>query len=397
MAARVFKLFISFACLLTASCERGGSSKPAMKPATGLRGHLLAIGGALEDDNKPVYERFIALARAAAKSQPPRILIATAASLHEEPEGRVQIIKEYCADCQFDAIMRTTSAEETVAKIDAASAMFFTGGDQKRITTRYLTDEKDTPEAAAMRRLLARGGVIAGTSAGDAMMSDPMFLSGGSAEALGIPTSRPSRTDDDDENIATTRPAESAPLGPRIGRGMGFLPWAIADSHFFERHRFGRLVAALEASGKRLGIGVSENACVEINLETGEAIGVGPAESLLVDIGGLNRDGQTRRNIRTFVIKQGRAISLVDRMNAQIGPAPARPMTAEHLLTVATRQDRRTAARRFFSHSAADDSKDITRRLNLDGYDQFAWPAGLGWSVVDIAPTQTEPPSQVGG
>lgn len=388
MFDRAFTFILASVCLLAASCDRGPSTVNSPKPAsTGLRGHLLLIGGGLQDDNKPVYERFIVLARTAAKSDTPRIVIATAASLSEEPDGRIEIIKPYCPTCEFDAIMRTTPADETIAKIDAASAMFFTGGDQKRITQRYLTGEKgdrDTAEAAAMRRLLTRGGVIAGTSAGDAMMSDPMFLGGGSVEALGIPTTQPDRDDDIDDSSATTRPNGDAPSGPRIGKGMGFLPWAIADSHFFERHRFGRLVAALEVSGKRLGIGVSENACVEINLETGEAIGVGAAESLLVDIGGLKRDGLSRLNIRTVVIKQGRTISLVERMNATIASPPARPTETEHLITAATRKDRRTAAHRFFAYPTGDDFKDIVRRLNLDGYDQFAWPVGLGWSVVDI-------------
>lgn len=400
MFDRAFTIVFASVILLTASCDRGHSAATSAKPAsTGLHGHLLLIGGGLQDDNKPVYERFIALARAAAKSDSPRILIATAASLNEEPAGRIEIIKPYCPTCEFDAIMRTTSAEESIAKIDAASAMFFTGGDQKRITTRYLTGEKgdrDTPEAAAMRRLLARGGVIAGTSAGDAMMSDPMFLSGGSAEALGIPTTQPDRDDDIDDSSATTRPAGDASSGPRIGKGMGFLPWAIADSHFFERHRFGRLVAALEVSGKRLGIGVSENACVEINLETGEAIGVGAAESLLVDIGGIQRDGLTRRNIHTLVFKQGRSISLIEQMNAKAAAARARPATAERLIPIQARRDRRTAARRFFSHDAEGDSSEIVRRLNLDGYDQFAWPAGLGWSVVDIEPQVRTPDGSPG-
>jgi len=402
MYDRAFTFFLSSLFLFAASCDRTRSPHSTAQPATsGLRGHLLLIGGGLQDDNKPVHERFIALARAAAKSDSPRIVIATAASLNEAPADRIEIIRTYCPGCQFDAILRATSTEETVVKIDAAAAMFFTGGDQKRITTRYLTGEngdKDTPEAAAMRRLLAWGGVIAGTSAGDAMMSDPMFLGGDSAAALGIQPSADrqrapgfspagsTRQNEVREPGATSRPERESQLGPRIGKGMGFLPWAIADSHFFERHRFGRLVAALEASGKRLGIGVSENACVEINLETGEAIGVGAAESLLVDIGGLQRDGLTRRNIRAFVIKQGRTVSLIDRMGSHVGPPPARPAAAEHLMTIKTRKDRRSAARRFFSDSARDESAEIVRRINLDGYDQFAWPAGLGWSVVDIEP-----------
>lgn len=394
MTDRSIGYILTAVCILAASCDRGTSSANSPKHAsTGLHGHLLLIGGGLQDDNKPVYERFISLAREAAKSESPRILIATAASLNEEPAGRIKIIKPYCPTCEFDVIMRTTSAEETIAKIDAASAMFFTGGDQKRITQRYLNGEngdRDTLEAAAMRRLLARGGVIAGTSAGDAMMSDPMFLSGGSAEALGLATSQPDRDDEIDDSRASSRPIREPHVGPRIGKGMGFLPWVIADSHFFERHRFGRLVAALEVSGKRLGLGISEDACVEVNLETGEAIGVSPAESLLVDIGGLKRDGLSRRNIRTTVIKQGRTISLIERMAVKVANPPARPTTAEHLLTTATRRERREAARRFFTYAAAADSKDIVWRLNLDGYSQFAWPVGLGWSVVDIEP-QSQP------
>ena len=390
MSDRTFTFILSSVCLLAASCDRGAATLSVPKSvSTGLRGHLLVIGGGLEDDNKPVYERFVALARAAAKSQSPRIVIATAASLNEQESatGKIQSIVAYCPTCKIDTIMRETPAAETAALVDAASAMFFTGGDQKRITTRYLADDKDTPEAAAMRRLLARGGVIAGTSAGDAMMSDPMFFTGRSAEALGIRPTRKATADDGEDKTAG-----EMPLGPQIGKGMGFLPWAIVDSHFFERHRFGRLVAALETSHRRLGLGVSENACVEIGLETGEAIGISAAPSLLVDIGGITRDGLTRRNIRTTVIKQGRRISLTERMRVEILPPRPRPTEVEHLLNVATPEDRQEAARRFFT-LAEDASADFCTRLNLDGYDQIAWPTGIGWSNIEIVPQEIGTPA----
>ena len=173
---------------------------------------------------------------------------------------------------------------------------------------------------------------------------------------------------------------------------MGFLPWAVTDSHFFERHRFGRLVAALETSGKRLGLGVGEDGCVDVDVVTGELTGVSVADSLLVDAGGITRDGLTRRNIRALVITQGSSVSLRDRLKIQIAPAPARPTEVEEIPVVEPGQNRQLASWRFFLWSQKPGSN--AKILKLDGYDQTAWPDGRGWSVVEItaqAPPTTTP------
>lgn len=367
--------------LLAAGCHSGPSAALA---ATGHSGHLIAIGGGLDDDNKPVYERFIDLARRASPGgQPPRIVIATAASGDEDASatGKIESIRAYASDARIDVIRRGTPTPDTIALVDQASAMFFTGGDQKRITDRYRPNGIDTPEAEAMRRLLDRGGVIAGTSAGDAMMSDPMFLTGRSAEALGIRSTRSAPAADDDAD--DKRPER--PLGPQIGPGMGFLPWAITDSHFFERNRFGRLVAALETSGKRLGLGVGEDAAVEIDLATGEAIGLSVADSLLVDVGSLTRDGLTRRNVRARVIRQGMRLSLASPPQLKhSGPTAQPPTPAEETVVVEPGQNRQLASWRFFLQ--AQDPARSRQILRLDGYDLLAWPDGHGGSIVEIAP-----------
>lgn len=353
--------------------------------ATGLRGHLLLIGGGLDDDNRPVYERFIELARRQAGGEPPRVVIATAASGDQAAgiTGKTESIRAYCPECVIESILRETPEAETVALVDAAHAMFFTGGDQKRITERYLDEAgHDKPEAAAMRRLLSRGGVIAGTSAGLAMMSDPMFFGGRSVEALGLrpPSARAEGGEDEDD------PREP-PLGPRIGKGMGMLPWAIVDSHFFERHRFGRLVAALEASGVRLGIGVGEDACVEVDLATGEMIGVSVAESLLVDAGAIERDGLTRRGVRTRVIGRGMTVSLIEWLRRPAGSAArARPPRESEMPVVEPGQNRQLASWRFFSRAQQGDEAIV---LRLAGYEQIAWPDGEGGAVVEIRPRMT--------
>lgn len=246
-----------------------------------------------------------------------------------------------------------------------------------------------------MRRLLDRGGVIAGTSAGDAMMSDPMFLTGRSAEALGIVSTRKDPNQDADPEAPRPKPGAVPVLGPQIGPGMGFLPWAITDSHFFERHRFGRLVAALEASGRRLGIGVGEDAAVEVDLASGDLIGVSVADSLLVDTGRLERDGLARRNILARVIASGSRVSLTRLLEAS-PPAVAGPsaMQAPPMPIVEAGQNRQLASWRFFVQAGAATTPACT--LLLDGYQLIGRPAASGdlWSIVDIVPIAPTPSPQ---
>ncbi len=368
------------ACVALPAC-RSGSDRVISSPDGRSAGHLLIIGGGLDDDNKPVYERFLELASRG--GEPPVIVIATAASGDEEAnaKGKTQSIRAYRPDAVIEVIRRGTPTEETVAIVRRAHAMFFTGGDQKRITTRYLTpDGRDTPEAMAMRDLLRRGGVIAGTSAGDAMMSDPMFFTGRSAEALGIRSTRTQRGPDDDADDTRPKP----PLGPQIGKGMGLISWVITDSHFFERHRFGRLVAALEESGKGLGVGVGEDACVEVDLGTGELLGVSVADSLLVDVRGVRRDGLARRGVLAKVVTQGTRVSLPALLSWRtIEPAGEPPASVEEIPVVEPGQNRQLASWRFFTRAQQGGA---TQLLKLDGYDQRGWSAGGGWSVVEILP-----------
>jgi cyanophycinase-like exopeptidase len=257
--------------------------------------------------------------------------------------------------------------------------MFFTGGDQKRITDRYRPHDQSTPEWQAMRRLLERGGVIAGTSAGDAMMGEVMFYSGGSATALGVtptPTSKVPGEDGDEEN-----PAQ---LGPRIGPGMRFMPEAISDSHFFERDRIGRLVAALEASGRRIGIGVGEDAAVEVDLDSGELRGISVAESLLIDISGLRRNGLARSGIIARVVSQGDRVRLATwpARGGVPAAAPAGPVRA--MPTVEPGQNRQLAAWRLFRQATDPASPAIRQRLN--GYALTVFPAGNGDVALEISP-----------
>ncbi len=348
---------------------------PACSPAPRGAGTLLAIGGGLDDDNRPVYERFATLA---ARAGEPSIVIATAASGDQDDaaKGKLESFRTWCPGASVAVMRRETPTTESVAMINRATAMFFTGGDQKRITDRYRPGDRDGPELEAMRRLLARGGVIAGTSAGDAMMGEVMFHTGRSAQALGIPRATDTGSEDDD-----------AMLGPRIGPGMGLVAWVVTDSHFFERHRVGRLVAALEVSGRRLGVGVGEDAAVEIDLASGEMTGVSVADSLLVDVGSMKRTNGTldRLACRALVVRQGMRVPL-PALLASTPRLPAEaPAVVREVPVAEPGQNRQLASWRLFMQGA--ESHEGAVALTLDGWSMRAWAAGQGWSWFDVVVT----------
>ncbi|MCC6781738.1 MAG: cyanophycinase [Planctomycetes bacterium] len=347
----------------TLACHAAPIARPA---ETGARGTLLLIGGGLDDDHGEVYRRLLELASAKGT---PRIVIMTAATGPQEQEAidKTEALRCWSSDVQVEIVRRETSTEDTVAAIDAATALFFTGGDQERITARYRRDGAETEELLAMQRLLARGGVIAGASAGDAMMGATMFTGGGSASALGIvdPETQP---------------------GPRLAQGLGFLPLALTDSHFFERDRLGRLVAGLEASGTRLGLGVGEDACLEIDLAHGTARGVSVAESLLVDAAGLERDGLSRRGLRARLIGQGEVVSLRERLASPRPMSSPRPPGPPHEVPIVEPgQNRQLASWRLFRHARTASSG--VWRLALQGWAIEAWahPDEPGEFVVEVA------------
>ncbi len=343
---------------------------PSPRTFTGLNGTLLCIGGGLDEQNEPVLRRLgeLTTAAAAARGVPARLLIATTASGDEDGEclNILAGIQHFCPELVIERIGRSTPRDDAVRLIDSADGMFFTGGDQKRITALYRPDGIDTPEATAMRRLLERGGVIAGTSAGDAMMGETMFRTGRSAEALGISSTRraPGADDDPDQPQPT--------LGPQLDTGMAFEPWALTDSHFTERHRIGRLVAALECSGIRLGIGVSENACVEFDLADGVARAIGDSSVLLVDVGPLRRIDSSRTSVRAQVLRQGDVVDLNERARS-LWRWGSPPEDWPRITIDSSVPGVKAAVLEAALYSTAQTSPGSVARLELDGWYIEVW------------------------
>lgn len=146
---------------------------------------------------------------------------------------------------------------------------FFTGGDQARIMTCLVADDgTESPLLRNIRAALAASDnvVVAGTSAGAAIMSDPMLAGG---DPLLWLTKGPDYLEEEKEG--------------GLAQGLGFMEEAISDQHLLARGRLARLVVAcLESgSGQSRGIGVDENTAFVLR---GDALSiVGETGAFIVD------------------------------------------------------------------------------------------------------------------
>ena len=138
------------------------------------------------------------------------------------------------------------SDPRAIEAIEQATGVFFTGGNQARITECL----KDTELDAMLHKRYVEGLVIAGTSAGAAMMPEMMIV----------------------EGEAETNPRMEV---AKMDRGMGFLPGVVIDQHFAQRGRLGRLVAAVVQQPVVLGFGIDENTAIAVKGNEVEVIGEG--------------------------------------------------------------------------------------------------------------------------
>ncbi len=153
-------------------------------------------------------------------------------------------------DCQPIAIPDREAADSSAVTdlILEADGVFITGGDQQRLMNLI----RDTEAYRALHvAFQLRGCCIGGTSAGAAAMSRHMLAYG---EATRLP--KKDLTD--------------------LGVGLGFVPQAIIDQHFSQRHRLGRLLSVLAQWPEMLGVGIDEDTALVIERDAAiEVIGSG--------------------------------------------------------------------------------------------------------------------------
>ena len=133
-------------------------------------------------------------------------------------------------------------------RIAAADVIFFTGGDQLRLTSIF---GGTLIHDLLLKKYLEEDFLYVGTSAGAACASKNMIYQGSSREAL-------------------------LKGEIKITSGLGFMDNVIIDTHFVQRGRIGRLFQAVVGNPKTLGIGLGEDTGLLIkNGVSMEALGSG--------------------------------------------------------------------------------------------------------------------------
>jgi cyanophycinase len=210
------------------------------------KGPLIIIGGGEDREGERVILREVARHLNGGK-----LVLATVAS--HQPEGYFEVYQKAFADLGIEDLVELyvedraeTLDPEKLRLFDGAAGVFFSGGDQLRISSQI----GDTPIEQRVREIHERGGVIAGTSAGASMMSETMLVKGTSGESHKI----------GDLHMAP---------------GLGLVRNVIIDQHFAERGRFGRLFGAVAHNPRELGIGIDEDTALVLQDGRFEVIGNG--------------------------------------------------------------------------------------------------------------------------
>jgi cyanophycinase len=218
----------------------------------GPKGHLFIVGGGDWPDG--MMNRFVDLA---ARFGTGRIVILPmASSVPEESaaEETVEFRKLGAKDVVTHLLTREQALKpESAALLDGAGGVFFSGGDQARLTAVLL----DTPVHRRLLELYEQGAVIGGTSAGAAVMSEVMI------------TGDEVRKPEEGHEFETLQAANVV-----TARGFGFIREAVIDQHFVTRKRHNRLISLLAEHPDLLGVAIDESTAVLVRPDaTFEVVG----------------------------------------------------------------------------------------------------------------------------
>ena len=208
-------------------------------------GSLLLIGGSLTG-SRIIHEVAASLA-----GNPSRwVIIPTAAGdsqldVAANPNNLVNIIG------QPSKILHTRNREEAntekfVAPLHDATAVWIQGGRQYRLMDAY----DGTRTITELRKVLDRGGLIAGTSAGATIQ--------GSYLVRGAPS--------DDNSIV---------MYPGREEAFGFLSNVAVDQHVGSRNRDSHLSAVVQRYPHLLGVGIDDETAIFVRGNTMQVIGQG--------------------------------------------------------------------------------------------------------------------------
>lgn len=196
----------------------------------GVKGSLVIVGGGGLPDT--IIDEFVKLAG----GEKARIVVIPTASSFADEEDHSRFLTTWQSrsitsvetlHCRTKERASDPAFSEPLRK---ATGLWITGGRQTRVAEAYL----GTPVETEIYNLLARGGVIGGTSAGAAVQSRIMLV--------GI-----------------------SPTMNDFLTGFDLLPGAVVDQHFIKRNRKPRLIEAITKHPGVVGVGIDERTALIVH------------------------------------------------------------------------------------------------------------------------------------
>ena len=263
----------------------------------GSQGRLVIIGGALADENSGVYD---AILEGRSGDGPICVLPTASGDPLESMEEYVETFNAYGGPEASKGIFLTLDSPnqandpEIVEALEGCSGFFFTGGDQSRITDFFVPGGESSGAFEAVWERFEAGAVVSGSSAGAAIMSDPMIGGGSSEGAL-------------EEGIRVEGDGD----GVRLTPGLGFLERALVDQHFLARGRWARLmVAVLRSPSDSFGFGIDENTALVVENSWARVVGASGVVFLDARDATLEAEGNGGYGVRLFLLGAGDAVDL---------------------------------------------------------------------------------------
>jgi cyanophycinase len=211
---------------------------------TELPGPLVIVGGGkVPDDARKEFVRL------AGKDKAKLVVIPTASATADDAKEDFtkawEDLKPASVVVLHTRDKKTADSADFVKPLADATGVWFGGGDQAKLTAAY----RGTLVEKELQKLHARGGVIGGTSAGAAVMSDVMIEGGTDAAKFGV--------------------------------GFGFLPGFIVDQHFVARKRQARLEGAVARHPDHVGVGIDEGTALVVEKRSMKVMGESSVTVLL--------------------------------------------------------------------------------------------------------------------
>lgn len=260
-----------------------------------ISGNLIIIGGAEDKEgDKEILKRVAKYI----DSEKEKLVIATIATQY--PEKSYEKYKNVFTKLgiknidKLDISLREDAFDsKNVKLVKNANLLFFTGGDQLRITSMI----GGSPIYDAIKDLANNGGLIAGTSAGASVMSDTMIVQG---------------EDDESPHKCTLK----------MSPGLGLVNNIIIDQHFAQRGRIGRLLTAIAQNPEVLGIGIDEDTAIIVSDKgTAEVIGSGAVyfvDGSCIDYSNVSEQYSeevlSMFNVKLHVLKEGNRFNLLKKV-----------------------------------------------------------------------------------